>query len=167
MILVSTNTSLILLVDAFSGVLLHTFTVVNQNFSPFNIRSYTFSFQGHQNTKNIPLEASFSPDSRYVFCGKFHLKTILASDPWIITRIFLSQGSTDGRIHIWRTADGEKLTTLTTDNSSDSIQTVQFNPKSFMLASASNNMVCTKRHFNIQSFFPSILVLDILVTSSR
>lgn len=33
MILVSTNTSLILLVDAFSGVLLHTFTVIsNENF---------------------------------------------------------------------------------------------------------------------------------------
>jgi hypothetical protein len=32
MILVSTNTSLILLVDAFSGVLLHTFTVRRRNF---------------------------------------------------------------------------------------------------------------------------------------
>ncbi|CAF5170896.1 unnamed protein product, partial [Rotaria magnacalcarata] len=53
MILVSTNTSLILLVDAFSGVLLHTFT-------------------GHQNTKNVPLEASFSPDSKYVFCGMYN-----------------------------------------------------------------------------------------------
>jgi COMPASS component SWD2 len=31
MILVSTNTSLILLVDAFSGVLLHTFTVIKHN----------------------------------------------------------------------------------------------------------------------------------------
>ncbi|CAF3940842.1 unnamed protein product [Rotaria magnacalcarata] len=99
MILVSTNTSLILLVDAFSGVLLHTFT-------------------GHQNTKNVPLEASFSPDSKYVFCG-----------------------STDGRIHVWRTMDGEKLTTFTTDSSSDCIQCVQFNPKSFMLATASANMV--------------------------
>jgi WD40 repeat protein len=53
--------------------------------------------------------------------------------------IFL--GSTDGRIHVWRTVDGEKLTTFTTDNSSDCIQCVQFNPKSFMLATASANMV--------------------------
>lgn len=51
-------------------------------------------------------------------------------------------GSTDGRIHVWRTIDGVKLTTLSTDNSSDCIQCVQFNPKSFMLATASTNMVC-------------------------
>jgi WD40 repeat protein len=58
-------------------------------------------------------------------------------------------GSTDGRIHIWRTIDGEKLTTLSTDSSSDSIQCVQFNPKSFMLATASSNMVRKKETFFI------------------
>jgi COMPASS component SWD2 len=69
MILISTNTSLILLVDAFSGVLLHTFTVRRLN---FRICSTSICFfQGHQNTKNIPLEASFSPDSKYIFCGLF------------------------------------------------------------------------------------------------
>ena len=50
-------------------------------------------------------------------------------------------GSTDGRIHVWRTTDGEKLTVFATDNAADCIQCVQFNPKSFMLASASSNMV--------------------------
>lgn len=72
--------------------------------------------------------------------------------------IFIILGSTDGRIHVWRTTDGEKLTTLSTDNSSDCIQCVQFNPKSFMLASASTNMVrsehCSyKRNYFLLSFF--------------
>jgi WD40 repeat protein len=57
---------------------------------------------------------------------------------------FVFLGSTDGRVHVWRTTDGEKLTTFTTDNSSDCIQCVQFNPKSFMLATASSNMVRIK-----------------------
>jgi COMPASS component SWD2 len=82
-------------------------------------------FKGHQNTKNVPLEASFSPDSKYVFCG-----------------------STDGRVHVWRTTDGEKLTTFTTDNSSECIQCVQFNPKLFMLATASTNMVRIKKNYS-------------------
>ena len=46
-ILVSTNGSLIRLIDSFSGETLQTFT-------------------GHLNSKNIPLEASFSPDSQFV-----------------------------------------------------------------------------------------------------
>lgn len=50
-------------------------------------------------------------------------------------------GSTDGRVHVWRTTDGEKLTTFTTDAATDCIQCVQFNPKAFMLATASTNMV--------------------------
>ena len=58
-------------------------------------------------------------------------------------------GSTDGRIHVWRTADGEKLTILSTDSPSDSIQCVQFNPKSFMLATASNNMVRKKKKLSL------------------
>lgn len=68
MILVSTNTSLILLVDAFSGVLLHTFTVKKKTNSQLFLIEIIF-LKGHQNTKNVPLEASFSPDSKYIFCG--------------------------------------------------------------------------------------------------
>ncbi|CAF0724732.1 unnamed protein product [Didymodactylos carnosus] len=98
MILISTNTSLVLLIDAYSGVLLHTFT-------------------GHQNTKNLPLEASFSPDSKYIFCG-----------------------STDGRIHVWKAENGEKLTMFAAEKGEDTVQCVQFNPKAFMLATASSNM---------------------------
>ncbi len=83
----------------------------------------------------MPLEASFSPDSKYVFCG---ISIIYFN---IINILKCLLGSTDGRIHVWRTTDGEKLTTLTTDSSSDCIQCVQFNPKSFMLATASTNMI--------------------------
>lgn len=81
----------------------------------------------------------------------------------LLESFFVNSGSTDGRIHVWRTADGEKLTTLSTDSSSDSIQCVQFNPKSFMLATASTNMVCFI--CIIQSFLFLSLFLDLLVTT--
>jgi len=116
-------------------------------------------FKGHQNTKNVPLEASFSPDSKYVFCGisiiYFYINNILK---------YFFLGSTDGRIHVWRTTDGEKLTTLTTDNSSDCIQCVQFNPKSFMLATASTNMVRKKNLF-LNKKKNDYFILGILVTT--
>jgi WD40 repeat protein len=73
-------------------------------------------------------------------------------------------GSTDGRIHVWRTTDGEKLTTLTTDSSSDCIQCVQFNPKSFMLATASTNMV-RKKNLLLNKKKIIIFFLGILVTT--
>lgn len=66
-ILISTNGSLIRLIDAFNGKLMQTFT-------------------GHVNTKAIPLEASFSPDSQFVISG-----------------------STDGRVHIWNAENGTKV----------------------------------------------------------
>jgi len=43
-------------------------------------------FQGHSNNKGIPLEASFSPDSQFVFSG-----------------------STDGRVHAWHAESGHKV----------------------------------------------------------
>ena len=66
-ILISTNGSLIRLIDAFNGKLMQSFT-------------------GHVNTKSIPLEASFSPDSQFVISG-----------------------STDGRVHIWNAENGTKV----------------------------------------------------------
>ena len=53
-ILVSTNGSLIRLIDAFTGATLRTFT-------------------GHLNSKNLPLEASFSPDSQFVISGNIEI----------------------------------------------------------------------------------------------
>ena len=69
-ILISTNGSMIRLIDAFNGNSLQTFT-------------------GHSNSKAIPLEASFSPDSQYVLSG-----------------------ATDGRVHIWNAENGTKICAL-------------------------------------------------------
>ena len=96
-ILVSTNGSLIRLIDSFSGDTLQTFT-------------------GHLNSKNIPLEASFSPDSQFVISG-----------------------STDGRVHIWNAENGTKVCVLNGDHT-EPVRCVQFNPKYMMMASACKNM---------------------------
>lgn len=97
-ILVSTNGSMIKLIDAFTGNVLHTFT-------------------GHVNAKNIPIEASFTPDSQYVLSG-----------------------SSDGRIHIWSVEKGNKVAVLSSDHQ-DTIQCIQFNPKYMMFASTCMQMV--------------------------
>ncbi|CAK1603217.1 unnamed protein product [Parnassius mnemosyne] len=95
--LISTNGSIIRLVDAYHGTPLQTFT-------------------GHLNNKGIPIEASFSPDSQYIFSG-----------------------STDGRVHVWNADTGYKVCVLNGDHPAP-IQCVQFNPKFMMLASACTNM---------------------------
>lgn len=96
-ILISTNGSIIRLIDAFHGTPLQTFT-------------------GHLNNKGIPIEASFSPDSQFIFSG-----------------------STDGRVHVWNADTGFKICSLQGDHPGP-IQCVQFNPKYMMLASACTNM---------------------------
>jgi len=96
-ILVSTNGSLIRLIDAFTGQTQRTFT-------------------GHLNSKGIPLEASFSPDSQFVISG-----------------------STDGRVHIWNAENGTKVCVLNGDHT-DPVRCVQFNPKFMMMASACKRM---------------------------
>lgn len=96
-ILISTNGSIIRLIDAFHGTPLQTFT-------------------GHLNNKGIPIEASFSPDSQFVFSG-----------------------STDGRVHVWNADTGYKVCVLNADHTGP-VQCVQFNPKYMMLASACTNM---------------------------
>lgn len=97
-ILISTNGSMIKLIDAFQGTVLHTFT-------------------GHTNMKNIPLEASFSPDSQYVLSG-----------------------SSDGKIHIWNAEKGNKVALLNSDHS-DTVQCIQFNPKYMMFATTCQQMI--------------------------
>lgn len=68
------------------------------------------------NNKGIPLEASFSPDSQFIFAG-----------------------STDSRINMWNADTGFKVCALQGDHPGP-IQCVQFNPKYMMLASACTNM---------------------------
>lgn len=101
-ILISTNGALIHLIDAFQGTPQQTFT-------------------GHINNKGIPLEASFSPDSQFVFSG-----------------------STDGRVHVWSTTaegggGGTRTAVLSCDHTGP-VHCVQFNPKYMMLVSACTNM---------------------------
>jgi len=96
-ILISTNGSVIKLIDSYNGTSLQTFT-------------------GHLNSKQIPLEASFSPDSQFVISG-----------------------SSDGRIHIWNSENGMKICVLNGDHKGP-VQCVQFNPKYMMMASACSQM---------------------------
>ena len=111
-ILVSTNGSLIRLIDAFTGQTQRTFT-------------------GHLNSKGIPLEASFSPGK----CGSYTLFNIplvsigMASTKFMQTFYcscyiyaeffksfpdsqFVISGSTDGRVHIWNAENGTKVRLL-------------------------------------------------------
>jgi len=97
MILISTNGNVIRLIDAFQGTPLQ-------------------AFMGFTNHKGIPLEASFSPDAKYVFSG-----------------------STDGKVHCWSTESGVKMAILQSDHPGP-IQCIQFNPKYMMMASACQNM---------------------------
>ena len=81
-ILISTNGSVIKLIDSYNGSSLQSFT-------------------GHLNSKQLPLEASFSPDSQFVISG-----------------------SSDGRIHIWNSENGQKVCVLNGDHRSP-VQCVQ------------------------------------------
>ncbi|XP_067144914.1 WD repeat-containing protein 82-like [Centruroides vittatus] len=96
-ILISTNGQVIHLIDAFGGSALQTFT-------------------DHVNNRAIPLEASFSPDSQFVFSG-----------------------STDGNIHVWNSESGVETAILNCEYNGP-MHCVQFNPKFMMLASACTNM---------------------------
>lgn len=96
-ILLTSNGSQIRLLNAFTG-------------SPVQTLS------GYQNNKRIPIEASYSPDSQYIFSG-----------------------SSDGRIHIWNAVTGYKVCVLHGDHPGP-VPCVKFNPKYMMMATACSNM---------------------------
>lgn len=73
-------------------------------------------FLGYMNNKGIAIEASFSPDSQFIFSG-----------------------STEGRIHVWNADTGSKVCVLNGDHPNP-VQCVQFNPKYMMLVSACTNL---------------------------
>ena len=67
------------------------------------------------NPKNLPIEASFSPDSQFVFAG-----------------------SGNAIVHAWRVDSGVKVAELV-GNHPAPVMCVQFNPKYMLLSSACIN----------------------------
>jgi len=96
-ILLTTNGSMMRLLDAFNGHPLQTFA-------------------GHVNSKMIPLDGCFSPDSKYVLSG-----------------------STDGRVHVWDADSGFKVCVLNGGHAGP-VQCVQFNPCYLMMASGCSHL---------------------------
>ena len=98
-ILISTNGSVIKLIDSYNGSSLQTFTG-NLSVDQKQENNIWLS-PGHLNSRQLPLEASFSPDSQFVISG-----------------------SSDGRIHIWNSDTGTKVCVLNGDHH-DPVQCVQ------------------------------------------
>ncbi|KAI1715386.1 WD domain, g-beta repeat domain-containing protein [Ditylenchus destructor] len=96
-ILIMTNGPFMRLIDAFTGQITHTLT-------------------GHANDKNISLNATFSPDSKYIFCG-----------------------STDDQIYVWSKESGRIIARLKAEHAGP-VENLTFNPKFFMLASACSQL---------------------------
>jgi len=71
-----------------------------------------FTLSGYQNNKGIHIEANFTPDSQYVMSG-----------------------STDGKLHLWRTDTGQRIGILTGEHSHP-VTNVQFNPRYAVMASS-------------------------------
>lgn len=113
-ILISTNGSIIRLIDAFHGTPLQSFT--GRYFMIKVSLIFYISLIGHLNNKGIPIEASFSPDSQFIFSG-----------------------SSDGRVHVWNADTGFKVCVLNGDHPNP-VQCVQFNPKYMMMVSACTNL---------------------------
>lgn len=118
-ICITTDANSLITLDSFMGNQLHTFTPgpANQNNS-----TTTTPTAGQL---QISCEASYSPDSQYLFAG-----------------------TTDGSIYVWDADKGSKVTILKGERSSP-IQCVQFNPKFMMLAAA-----CTRMSFWIPTTQP-------------
>ncbi|CAD6194651.1 unnamed protein product [Caenorhabditis auriculariae] len=97
-IMLNTKGTMITLLDAFTGKVKH-------------------HLYGHENVLSKPLEASFTPCSKYVFSP-----------------------SSDRHIYVWSVETGELVTKLPTDHDQN-FHIAQFNPRFFVLATS-----CTKLH---------------------
>jgi len=123
-ICITTDANSLITLDSFMGNQLHTFTTAQQPTIPDQQQAtaLTLNQSNASSLHQISCEASYSPDSRYLFSG-----------------------TNDGSIYVWDTDKGTKVTLLKGDRNSP-IRCVQFNPKFMMLASA-----CTKMSFWIPS----------------
>ncbi|KAI8896229.1 WD repeat-containing protein 82-like protein, partial [Globomyces pollinis-pini] len=99
LILISTRSSVLYLVDGYTLDIVHT-------------------LKGHLNTTSLPLEATFTPDAKYVLCG-----------------------SSDGKIFMWDTATGHKLNELDWHKDSNPPLIIKFSPHSLIFASANKDLV--------------------------
>jgi len=75
-----------------------------------------FTLSGYQNNKGLPIEASFTPDSQFVISG-----------------------STDGRLHMWRSDSGQRCGVLTGEHGNP-VTNVQFNPRYSLIASVCQSL---------------------------
>ena len=75
-----------------------------------------FTLSGYQNNKGIHIEASFTPDSQFVLSG-----------------------STDGKLHIWRTDTGQRCGVLTGEHPHP-VTNAQFNPRYAIMATSCQNL---------------------------
>lgn len=57
--------------------------------------------------------------------------------------LFGFAGSTDGKVHVWNTETGAKVSSMSSDHTAP-VQCIQFNPKYMMMASACTHMVSAK-----------------------
>ena len=92
---------MIKLIDSYNGTSLQTFTGKTKTSLTILAIILVSSPSGHLNSKLLPLEASFSPDSQFVISG-----------------------SSDGRIHIWNSENGQKVCVLNGDHKNP-VQCVQ------------------------------------------
>lgn len=87
-----------------------------------------FTLNGFENKNKLNLEASFTPD------GKFVLSGIYFSCCWLTS----VKGSQDGKIHVWSSEDGKHVTSL--EGHSGPVTVTQFNPRYLMMASGCSNL---------------------------
>lgn len=111
-ICITTDANALITLDSFIGTQSHTLTTTPETQSPLI-----------PNSVQISCEATYSPDSQYLFAG-----------------------TNKGSIYCWDTESGSEVTILKGTGSSP-IQCVQFNPKYMLIASA-----CSKMSFWIPTF---------------
>ena len=99
-LLISTRQDVHYLVDGFSGALKRV-------------------FKGHVNTAQVDLQATFSPDSMFVFSG-----------------------SQDGTIHVWNRDTGVHVAAY--EGHKTALTCLRFNPKYCMFASACTKLVSSR-----------------------
>ena len=82
----------------------------------YNLGNELQNLSGRENTNEIMLEASFTPDSQYVISG-----------------------SGNGLVHMWAVSDGRIVAILDGGHPAAS-RCMKFNPRYMMMATACNNV---------------------------